>query len=213
MNQSSLMARINDAVTILKQLYPRAHCALNYETPFQLLVATILSAQCTDTRVNEVTRELFKYFSDPKDILKLSVGELEELIKPAGFFRQKAKYILGAAAVLTKDHEGLIPPSLEVMVRLPGVGRKTANVVLSELYQIPGITVDTHVKRVSRRLGWTEEDDPVKIEFALQRAIPLQDWSFISHALIWHGRQICKARKPLCAECPLSMVCNFIIPL
>jgi endonuclease-3 len=198
-------ARILDA---LKAAYPDAHCELDYRTPFELLIATILSAQCTDVRVNQVTPELFRRFPGPEAMARARPEELEALIRSTGFYRNKAKSILGAARAIVQQHGGKVPASMEALHALPGVGRKTANVVLGEAFRAPeGIVVDTHVARLSRRLGLTRQTDPVKIERALMPLVPREDWALWAHLLIWHGRRRCKARKPDCVGCELRVLC------
>ncbi len=195
----------------LKKVYPDAYCTLSYKTPFDLLVATILSAQCTDARVNIVTQDLFAKYSKPKDYLAVTREELEGDIRSTGFYRNKAKSIQGAADAVVNRHGGKLPKTLEEMVKLPGVGRKTANVVLAEAFGIPGITVDTHVGRISRRLGLTDQNSPVKVEYELMELLPKDDWTYFCHAVITHGRQICRSRNPLCDECPMTKLCRFFI--
>ncbi len=194
---------------ILKDTYPDAYCTLSYKTPFDLLVATILSAQCTDARVNIVTQELFKKYHVPTDYLSVSREELENDIRSTGFYRNKAKSIQGAAQVIMEHFAGSLPNTLEELVKLPGVGRKTANVVLAEAFGIPGITVDTHVGRISRRLGLTNNENPVKVEFEIMKLIPKEEWTWFCHALITHGRRICRSRNPLCADCPMTGLCRY----
>jgi endonuclease-3 len=192
----------------LAAAYPDAHCALDFKTPFQLLIATILSAQCTDKRVNLVTPALFKRYPTPKALANANVEELEELIKSTGFFRNKAKSLIGMAAAVDASHAGVIPDSMESLVKLPGVGRKTANVVLGNAYdKNEGVVVDTHVGRLSRRLALTKETDPVKIEQDLMKLFPRERWTMLSHLLIEHGRQICEARRPKCEVCFLNDIC------
>lgn len=191
----------------LRKTYPDAHCELDYETPLQLLVATILSAQCTDRRVNQVTPALFRRYPDAAAFAGADRGELESLISPTGFFRNKATSIMGMAQRLCAEHAGQVPATLEELVRLPGVGRKTANVILGNAFGIPGITVDTHVGRLARRFGWTKETDPVKVEFAIQELFPPEDWTILSHFLVWHGRRCCHARRPACGACPIAEYC------
>jgi len=192
---------------ILRKEYPNVKCELDFKTPYQLLVATVLSAQCTDKRVNEVTPELFKKFGTPEKMSKAKQAEIEKLIKSAGFFRVKAKNIKGLSKKLVEDYQGRLPKKLDELIKLPGVGRKTANVVLGHAFGIPGITVDTHFGRLSRRFGWTKEKDPVKVEFAVQKLIPEREWTNLSQRLIWHGRRICTARNPKCSICPLAKLC------
>lgn len=193
----------------LRRLYPEAHCELNYETPVQLLAATILSAQCTDVRVNSVTPMLFARYPDAPALAAADRDELEALIRPTGFFRQKAKFIQESARAIVQEHGGEVPPHMEQLLKLNGVARKTANVVLGEIYGIAeGITVDTHVKRIAHRLGWTTTNlDAVKVERELMAIIPQASWVEISHLLIFHGRNLCKARRPDCPHCPLNDIC------
>jgi endonuclease-3 len=192
----------------LAKEYPAAECALHYDTPFQLLIATILSAQCTDERVNLVTKDLFARFPDAHALAAAPLPVVENIIQSAGFFRMKAKNIVGCSQKLVALYEGEVPQQLEALVVLPGVGRKTANVVLGTAFGIPsGVVVDTHVTRVSRRLGLTAETDPVKIERYLMQALPPDEWINYSHRIIHHGRRICKARKPLCESCVMDSIC------
>ena len=192
----------------LRQTYPNAHCELNYETPHQLLVATILSAQCTDERVNQVTPALFKRFPDQAAFAAADRAELEEAVRSTGFYRQKAKYIQESSHTILQDYGGEVPADMKSLLRLNGVARKTANVVLGEIYGIAdGITVDTHVKRLAKRLGLTDETDPAKVEKDLMAVVPQESWIEISHLLIFHGRRICFARRPNCAICPLQDIC------
>ncbi len=198
------------AITLqrLKQTYPDAACALQHSDAFELLCATILSAQCTDARVNLVTPVLFARYPDAAALARARQSELEEIIKSTGFFRNKAKSLIGMAQAVVADHGGVVPHTMEQLRALPGVGRKTANVVLGNAYGInEGITVDTHVTRLSRRLGLTRHDDPAKIEQDLMELIPREDWALLSHLLIFHGRQVCVARRPRCWECVLSDFC------
>jgi len=192
----------------LKKDFPIAECALEFETPFQLLIATILSAQCTDVRVNIVTRDLFAKYSTPQQMATATQLKLEKIIQTTGFFRNKAKNILGAAQAICDQHDGQVPQKLEQLVKLPGVGRKTANVVLGTAFDIPsGIVVDTHVTRLCGRLGLVEGKDAVKIENQLLPIIPKREWIGFSHRLIYHGRQVCNARKPKCDSCNMSKFC------
>jgi endonuclease-3 len=192
----------------LKQLYPQATCALVHENPFQLLVATILSAQCTDVRVNLVTPELFRRFPDARAIASADRGELEDLIRSTGFFRAKARSLQEMSAALSEQHEGQIPRDVEKLTKLAGVGRKTANVVLGTAYGIAsGVVVDTHVKRLSFRLGLSGQKLPEQIERELMKVVPRSDWVDLSHRLIHHGRQVCLARKPRCSQCALERIC------
>ena len=196
--------RINRA---LADVYPYAHPELDFENPFQLLVATVLSAQTTDLRVNQTTPALFAKYPTPEDLASANPEELEELIRPTGFFRAKAKSLLGLAAALRDDFGGEVPGRLEDLVKLPGVGRKTANVVLGNVFGVPGITVDTHFGRLARRFGWTGSDDPVKIELEIAEMFPKSEWTMLSHRVVFHGRRICHSRKPACGACPIAELC------
>lgn len=192
----------------LLALYPGAHCELDFRSPYQLIVATILSAQCTDKRVNMVTPALFRRYPTPDALAAARQEELEEIIRSTGFFRAKAKSLIGMAGAVTDRHHGQVPPSMDDLVHLPGVGRKTANVVLGNAFGIDvGVVVDTHVGRVAARLGLTSETDPVKVELDLMKLFPRERWTMLSHLLIWHGRRICEARKPRCTACPLAPLC------
>jgi endonuclease III len=194
-------------IDILARTHPNATTALEFKTPLQLLVATILSAQCTDTRVNKVTPGLFARYPDAAALASAPQEDLEQVIKSTGFFRMKARAIRDAAADIVTRHGGKVPDTLEALIELRGVGRKTANVVLGNAYGIPGIVVDTHVARLSNRLGLVREQDPVKIEYALMPLVPRELWTRFSHWLILHGRAICVARKPRCSICPLLPHC------
>lgn len=199
---------VPDLIERLHTIYPDAHCELNYETPIQLLVATILSAQCTDTRVNQVTASLFQTYKTAVDFAAADRAELEEAVRPAGFFRRKAKHIQEASHIIVHEHGGEMPSTMAELLKLPGVARKTANVVLGEIFGIAdGITVDTHVKRLAKRLGLTKAEDPKKVEQDLTKVIPHNKWINISHLLIFHGRRICHARRPQCANCSLKDIC------
>ncbi len=200
--------RVDRILPILKREYPDAHCRLDHKTPLQLLVATILSAQCTDDRVNIVTRDLFKKYKTPADYANAPAEELEKDIQSTGFFRNKAKSIRGMAAGLLEKHGGTVPQTMEELTALPGVGRKTANVVLGNAFHLNiGIVVDTHVARLSERLGLTKHTDPVKIEEDLMQIVPREDWTVWSHLMIHHGRAICMARGPKCQKCPIFEDC------
>jgi endonuclease-3 len=208
MKWSSPKQRAEEILVILKNLYPHATCSLNYQTPVQLLVATILSAQCTDERVNKVTPTLFQKFPDAPSLAVAERTELESLIRSTGFYRNKAKNIQGACQMIVKDFNGQVPKQMEQLLKLPGVARKTANVVLAHGYGIiEGVTVDTHVKRLSNRLELTKHTDPVRIEQDLMDLLPQPDWENWSIRLIYHGRAICKARKPDCDACQLAHLC------
>ncbi len=201
-------ARIRAIIDGLEELYPDAHCELDFETPFQLLVATILSAQCTDVRVNMVTPALFARFPDAEAMSQATQPELEALIRTTGFFRNKAKSILGASRLLMEDHGGVVPDDMEQLLELPGVARKTANVILGSAFgKNEGLAVDTHVARLSGRLGLSRETDPKKIETDLLEKLPRDKWTHIGHQIIWHGRRVCEARKPRCHECRLAPYC------
>ena len=206
---TDLKTKAQVILKLLEQHYPAAHCTLDFADPLQLLVATVLSAQCTDERVNKVTPEIFKKYPAAADYAAAPLAELEEAFHSTGFYRQKAKSIKQICQTLVDRFDGRIPPSLEELVKLPGIGRKTANVILGNAFGIPGIVVDTHVGRVSQRLGLTANTDPVKIEFDLMALVPQAKWTKFSHQLISHGRQICTAKKPKCLECFLLPHCNF----
>ena len=199
--------RANRIFEILDPLYTYEKTALKYESAFQLLVAAILSAQCTDKRVNEVTASLFKKYKTPQDFLRAPISELEEDIKPTGFFRNKAKSIKGCSQGLVDLYRGEVPSTMEDMLKLPGVGRKTANVVLGAVFGIPGIVVDTHVRRLAFRLGLSESQDPEKIEKDLESLLPRERWRRFSDILIYHGREVCKARRPAHAGCAVFKLC------
>jgi endonuclease-3 len=201
--------RLEKIFTALDQLFPRAECALRHENPFQLLVATILSAQCTDERVNMVTPGLFKKYPTPQDFASLRQEVLEREIASTGFFRNKSKNIIGAAKKIVTDFGGKVPKTMDELLALPGVARKTANVVLGTAFGIPsGVVVDTHVFRIAHRLKLSSQKTPEKVEQDLMKIVPQNRWISFSHQVIWLGRKICQARKPLCAECPLETVCD-----
>jgi len=191
----------------LEEIYPEAECALVYESAWQLLVATILSAQCTDKRVNQVTAVLFQQLSTPVEMAAANLDVVEELIHSTGFYHNKAKHLIGCAQMLLDKHAGQVPPALGELVALPGVGRKTANVVLGNIFDIPGMVVDTHVKRLSRRFGWTQKTNPVQIEKDLGTLLPPTRWTQCGHTLIEHGRACCKAPTPYCSQCPIVELC------
>jgi endonuclease-3 len=188
-------------------VYPDAHCELDFGNPFELLVATILSAQTTDKRVNMVTPTLFARYPTAADLAAADREEVEKIIQSTGFFRAKTNSLLKLGQELCDRFGGEVPRTLEELVTLPGVGRKTANVVLGNAFDVPGITVDTHFQRLTKRFGWTTETDPVKIEYEVGELIPRKDWTILSHRLIWHGRRICHARRPACGACPLARLC------
>ena len=202
-------ARVRRIVVRLRKLYPESETELSHKNALQLLVATILSAQCTDERVNQVTPALFARYRTAQDFATADSLELEALIRPTGFFRNKAKAVIGLGRALVEDHRSKVPDRMEDLVRLPGVGRKTANVLLGSWFGVPSIPVDTHVIRVSGRLALTRSTDPVEIEKDLQAILPERDWTFTSSALIWHGRRICHARNPDCERCALYPDCPF----
>lgn len=196
--------KIEAIVSILDRHYPTARCTLDFSNPLQLLIATMLSAQCTDERVNQVTPELFRKYPSAEAFAEASLGELEKAIRSTGFFRNKAKNIRDCCRILVERFNGKVPDDLKALIQLPGIGRKTANVVLGNAFQIAsGIVVDTHVKRVSQRLGLTTEQDPAKIERDLTRLLPKERWILFSHQIIQHGRHVCLARNPKCTQCPL----------
>ncbi|MDA1081883.1 MAG: endonuclease III [Gemmatimonadetes bacterium] len=197
----------------LAKLYPDARCELDYRNPFELAVATVLSAQCTDKRVNMVTPMLFARFPDARAMAAARIGEVEAIIKSTGFFRNKAKSITGLARGVVEQHGGDLPNSMDALVLLPGVGRKTANVILGNAFgKNEGVVVDTHIGRLARRLGFTRHTDPVKVEAALAAIFPRRSWTMLAHLLIWHGRRVCEARKPRCSECVLANLCPSATP-
>jgi len=204
----ALRRRATQILAILKRTYPDAHCALHFTTPLELLIATILSAQCTDERVNQVTPALFARCPDAASLAAISQKELEKIIHSTGFYRAKARSLRSCAASLVADHQGKVPRTMEALHKLAGVGRKTANVVLGNAFGLAeGVVVDTHVGRLSRRMGLTRHLDPVKVESALVRLIPKEDWTLVSHLLIAHGRKRCNARKPDCVQCEVKKLC------
>lgn len=198
-------AFVKKVLDFFDEYYPDADCALEFESPFQLLAATILSAQCTDERVNRTAPDLFRRYPDPAALARADIGEVEAIIKPCGFYHNKAKNLIGASQAIVAAHGGEVPRTLEELVKLPGVGRKTANVVLGNAFGVPGLTVDTHLGRVSRRLGLSANQDPEKVEADLAAIIPCPKWTLFSHQAIHHGRALCRARRPLCENCPLSI--------
>jgi endonuclease-3 len=201
--------RVKHIMEELERLYPEAACSLVYKDPLQLLIATQLSAQCTDARVNIVTRDLFKKYRSAQDFANADIKELEDDIRSTGFYRNKVRNIIESCKKILSDYDGKVPNTMDKLLTLPGVGRKTANLVLGDIFGIPGIVVDTHAKRLSNRLGLTKEQDPVKIEFDLMKIIPKKMWSRFSHQLVSHGRAVCKARKPECEICTLRPYCLF----
>jgi endonuclease III len=207
--QETAKEKIKKIIPLLKKMHPQARCELNHSNPLELLVATILSAQCTDKRVNQVTPYLFKKYPTARAYRDSAPGELEEEIKSTGFFRNKAKMIRECARELETRFNGKVPSRLEDLVTLPGIGRKTANVILGTAFGVSGIVVDTHMLRVSARLGLTKNTDPVKVEFELMEMVPKKDWIDFSHLIVFHGRYICNARKPLCDQCALTPYCDY----
>ena len=200
--------RAGDIAALLKRMYPKAKCSLDFTNPFELLIATMLSAQSTDVRVNIVTKSLFRKYPGPKEFAEAAQPEMERDVKQTGFFRNKAKAVIAASRVIMERHGGVVPQSMDELTALPGVGRKTANVVLSNAFKKPvGVVVDTHVTRVAARLGLTAHDDAVKIEDDLMGLLPQKEWTSFSNRLIYHGREICVARKPRCSECQLNELC------
>lgn len=192
---------------ILTKTYPEIHCELDFKNPLQLTVAVVLSAQCTDKRVNQVTPRLFKKYKSAKDYAEAPLPEIEAIIHSLGFHHTKARHLQGLGRKIVEDFGGEVPATLEELITLPGVGRKTANVVLGHAFGIPGITVDTHFGRLSRRFEWSQSLDPVKVEFEVGELIPQKEWTNLSQRMIWHGRRICHSRKPACGACPLAKVC------
>jgi endonuclease-3 len=192
---------------ILSKTYPEIRCELDFKNPLELIVATVLSAQCTDKRVNTITPALFKKYKTAKAYAGADIHQLEELVFQTGFYRAKARHIKGIGIKLVEEFNGEVPSTLEELITLPGVGRKTANVVLGHAFDIPGITVDTHFGRLSRRFGWTKEMDPVKVERVVGELIPQKEWTNLSQRMIWHGRRICHSRKPACGACPVAKIC------
>jgi len=204
---TSLVRRARKIDRVLAATYPDAKCELDFDNPFKLLVVTVLSAQTTDKRVNAVRPTLFTAYPDAKAMAAAERADLERIIGPLGFFRAKTESLLKLSAALVEQHGGDVPPKLDELVKLPGVGRKTANVVLGNAFGIPGITVDTHFGRLARRFGWTELTDPVKVEHAVGELFPRRDWTMLSHHLIWHGRRVCHSQKPACGACPVARWC------
>ncbi len=209
MEKQALQKRVKEIIKILSKEIPDSRIALKFSNPLELLIATILSAQCTDAKVNQVTADLFKKYRSAKDYAEVDLTKLEEDIRPTGFYRNKAKSLQKCCRELVTRFGGKVPQTLEELVGLPGVGRKTANVILGNAFGVPGIVVDTHVQRVSQRIGLTKNEDPVKIEFDLMEIVPREEWTHFSNLLIWHGRKICIARKPLCEICPIRKLCDY----
>lgn len=205
--RTALVRRARKINKVLGEVFPNAKCELDFKNPLELLVATVLSAQCTDKRVNQVTPALFKKYPTAEKLASAPRVDLEEAIKSTGFYRNKASSIHGLASAILEKHNGKVPGDLESLVKLPGVGRKTANVVLGNAFNVPGITVDTHVGRIARRLGWTTNTDPVKVEYDLMELFEPKDWVMLNHRLIFFGRRICHSRKPACGACPVAKLC------
>lgn len=199
---------INEILSILNNLYPEAECSLQYRDPLQLLISTQLSAQCTDARVNIVTQTLFEKYKNVQDFACADILELEQDIKPTGFYHNKAKNIINTCKMIIERFNGLVPGNMEDLLKLPGVGRKTANLVLGDIFNIPGIVVDTHVTRLANRIGLTKNSDPTKIEYDLMEIVPKNEWSRFCHQLVYHGRAICNARKPNCNQCGIYEYCE-----
>jgi endonuclease-3 len=205
--QQAVVLRMREILGLLERLYPEAHCALVHHNAFELLVATMLSAQCTDERVNQVTPALFSRYPDARAMAGATLKDLEALVRSTGFYKNKALALKTTAELLVERHGGEVPACLEALTALRGVGRKTANVVLGNCFGIPGIVVDTHVGRLVRRMGFTRETDPVKVEHAMMEIIDREQWTISNHRLIDHGRSLCSARRPLCDDCPVSPLC------
>lgn len=202
--------KIVEIIGILKDTYPEAKCSLDFKTPFELGIAVMLSAQCTDERVNKVTPVLFEKYNTPKDFIKIDIGELEKLIHSCGFYKNKAANIKAYSEKIIKEHNGKLPDDIDELIKLPGIGRKSANVIMLEAFgKDSGIAVDTHCKRVSNRLGLSKEEDPNKIEKDLLKIIPKKCYKDVNHLFVWHGRNICDSRKPKCTECPINKYCHY----
>lgn len=208
--QAANRERVQEILKRFRETYPRARCTLDFTNPLELLVATILAAQCTDERVNIVTKSLFKKYKTAQDYVDAPQAELEKAVQSCGFFRQKSKSIKKTCATLIERFNGQVPGDMDSLLQLNGVGRKTANVILGECFNTPGIIVDTHCKRVAARLGLTKHEDPAKIEQDLMKIVPQQDWTLFSHYLVFHGRTTCQARKPNCEQCPVNDLCAYI---
>ncbi len=197
-------------IEILKIIYPDAKCSLDFKTPFELGIAVMLSAQCTDERVNKITPLLFEKYKKPEDYIEATLGEIEEIIRPCGFYKNKAKSVLGYVKKIVDEYNGKMPETMEELVKLPGIGRKSANVIMLEAFSNPqGIAVDTHAKRIANRIGLSKEKEPLKIEQDLIKAIPKKYFKDVNHLLVWHGRNLCNARKPQCNKCPINKYCEF----
>ena len=197
-------------IETLKVTYPDATCSLDFKTPFELGIAVMLSAQCTDDRVNKITPLLFEKYKKPEDYINLSLEQIEEIIKPCGFYKNKAKSVLGYAKMIVEEYNAKMPETMEELVKLPGIGRKSANVIMLEAFNNPqGIAVDTHAKRIANRIGFSKEKEPLKIEKDLLKIIPKKYFKDVNHLLVWHGRNICNARKPECEKCPIKESCKY----
>ncbi len=200
--------KVVEILKVLDELYPNAECSLEYENPLQLLISTQLAAQCTDARVNIVAKDLYKKYQTAEDFANADLSELEQDIRSTGFYRNKAKNIIACCKQLVEKYDGKIPNNMEELLQLPGVGRKTANLVLYEIYGIQGVVVDTHAKRLSNHIGLTKNEDPEKIEYDLQKIVPKERWADFCHKLVFHGREICNARKPDCENCKINSLCD-----
>lgn len=199
----------SEIIKILKNFYPEAKCSLDFKTPFQIVIAVMLSAQCTDERVNKTTPKLFKKYGTPEKMASMDIKILEEIIHPCGFYKNKAKNALACSQKLVKEYNSIVPDNMEDLIKLPGVGRKSANVIMLEAFNNPqGIAVDTHAKRISNRIGFSSESTPEKIEKDLLKQFKKSDWYDVNHLFVWHGRQICTARNPKCSECPIQKYCK-----
>ena len=206
-SKKALQARAQSINETLTQMFPDAKCELDYQNPLELLVATVLPAQCTDKRVNQVTPVLFKKYPTVQDLAAAPIEAIEEIIRSTGFYHNKAMSIKGLSAAIIERYAGEVPDTLAELVTLPGAGRKTANVVLGNAFGVPGVTVDTHVGRIARRLGWTKNTDPVKVEFDIMEIFPPEEWTMLNHKLIFLGRRVCHSRKPACGACELAAMC------
>ncbi len=201
--------KVEEILKTFDELYPNAECSLQYESPLQLLISTQLAAQCTDARVNIVAKDLYKKYKTAEDFANADLSELEQDIKSTGFYRNKAKNIIACCKQLVEKYDGKIPDNMEALLQLPGVGRKTANLVLYEIYGIQGVVVDTHAKRLSNHIGLTKNQDPEKIEYDLQKIVPKERWADFCHRLVFHGREVCNARKPDCENCRINSFCDY----
>lgn len=201
--------KVKKIISIFDELYPEAKCSLNYKDPVQLLVATQLAAQCTDARVNIVTESLFKKYKNVYDYANADITQFEQEIRSTGFYHNKAKNIINCCKMIIEQFGGQVPSNLDDLLKLPGVGRKTGNLVLGDIYGIPGLVIDTHAKRLSKRMGFTENEDPEKVEYDLMDIVPKDDWSKFCHQMVYHGRAVCKAIKPACDKCKIQTLCNF----